>query len=113
MFSASQRVDLLPVRELDGSLLETWARLQSENPDLASPCFSPDFILAIGNARNDIEVLIVTDSAGIAAFFPFQRGQGRVGTPAGGIIADYQGIICRKDFDCDPQILLRAANLSV
>src|SRR5262249_47037686 len=59
----------------------------------------------IAAVREDVEVAVGEDGGEGGAFFPFQRGGGCVGTPVGGIIFDYQGLICPPHFTCDPREL--------
>ena len=57
-----------------------------------------------------------TDSAGgflihpqwMADILPLLRAHA---VPVGGIISDYQGLICRPGFTCDPRQLLKACKL--
>jgi CelD/BcsL family acetyltransferase involved in cellulose biosynthesis len=105
------KVALIPGRELSADLILVWAELQRNNPHLASPFFHPEFTHIIACVRNDVEVAVIEDGSRIIAFFPFQRLSGTLGKPVGGIISDYQGLICPQDFVWDPRELLRACGL--
>ena len=106
-----QRIACIPARELDVQLRERWRELRQENPELVSPFFCVEFTDAIAHARTDVEVAVITDGGKITGLFPFQRRRWSVGRPVGGLISDYQGIICRRDFTCDPIELLRHCSL--
>src|SRR5262249_6837981 len=107
------KVTLVPGRDLGGGLVETWMALQRGNPALASPYFHPEFTQAIAAVRNDVEIAVVEDAGRLAAFLPFQRRANAVGIPIGGIISDYQGLICAPSFVCDPHELVRHSGLVI
>jgi CelD/BcsL family acetyltransferase involved in cellulose biosynthesis len=108
----SMKVTLVPGRELGSDLVRTWAEIQEANPTLASPYFHPEFTRVIAAVRVDVEVAVVEDRAQIVAFFPFQRVGASVGEPVGGVISDYQGLICAPNFTCDPHELMRQCCLA-
>jgi CelD/BcsL family acetyltransferase involved in cellulose biosynthesis len=105
------RVKVIPGKALDSALLKEWRALQQSNPDLENPCFAPEFTQAVAAARNDVEVGIIEDRGETVAIFPFQRKAGGRAIPVGGIVSDYQGLICHPDFSCDPKELLKACRL--
>jgi CelD/BcsL family acetyltransferase involved in cellulose biosynthesis len=105
------KVTLIPGRELGPDLFGRWRELQRSNLDLASPYFCPEFTQAIASVRDDVEVAVVEDEGSITAFLPFQRGHDSVGIPVGGIISDYQGLICAPEFACDPRELIKQCRL--
>jgi CelD/BcsL family acetyltransferase involved in cellulose biosynthesis len=97
---------------LSANLIATWRELQQSNPHLSSPFFCPEFTRIVGAYRPDTEVGVVEDGGQVVAFFPYQRGRYSTGKPVGGIISDYQGLICRPDWACDPLELLRGCRLA-
>lgn len=105
------KFSILPGRDLSSDLIQTWREIQQTNPDLRSPFFCPEFTLAIAAARNDVEVAVIEENGKVAGFFSFQLGRNGIGTPVGGILSDYHGIICAPDFTCDPLALLKACSL--
>jgi CelD/BcsL family acetyltransferase involved in cellulose biosynthesis len=105
------RVQVIPGQALDSALLDDWRAVQQSNPALQNPCFAPEFTQAVATARNDVEVGIVEEHGKVIAIFPFQRKAGGRAIPVGGIVSDYQGLICRPDFSCDPRALLKACGL--
>ncbi len=105
------QVQLIPGARLSSKQAARWRELQQSNPELASPCFTPEFTEAVAAVRNDVEVALIEQDGEIAAFFPFQRRLASRAVPVGGIVSDYQGLICRKGFSCDPRALLEACRL--
>jgi len=97
--------------ELDETVRSEWSNLQESNCDLVSPCFAPQFTQAVAAVRDDVEVGLVQQGKDVVALFPFQRDKASQGIPVGGIVSDYQGVICRHDFKCDPQELLKGCRL--
>jgi CelD/BcsL family acetyltransferase involved in cellulose biosynthesis len=108
----SMKVTLVPGRELGSDLVGAWAQIRQTNPTLASPYFHPEFTRVIAAVRDDVEVAVIEEGGRVVAFFPFQRGNKSVGTPVGGIISDYQGLICAPDFTCDPRELMQQCRLA-
>jgi CelD/BcsL family acetyltransferase involved in cellulose biosynthesis len=107
-----RRIGVIPGLAIDDALTAQWRALQESNPDLANPCFAPEFTQAVATARNDVEVGVLEEEDGeIVAIFPFQRKAGGRGIPVGGIVSDYQGLICRPGFSFDPRELLKACGL--
>jgi CelD/BcsL family acetyltransferase involved in cellulose biosynthesis len=102
---------VLPGKKLDAELLSFWRELQNSNPDLASPFFCPEFTAAVSAARSDVESAVIEEDGKIVGFFPFQRGSGGVGFPAGECLSDYHGVICAPGFVCEPAALLKACGL--
>jgi len=108
---ATRSIKVISGKAIDTTLVSQWRLLQASNPCLASPCFAPEFSQAVAAARNDVEVGIIEDDNQVVAIFPFQRKAGARGIPVGGIVSDYQGLICQPDFSCDPRELLKACGL--
>src|SRR5882762_2035592 len=102
------RFKVIPGQGVDSGLARTWRQIQDANSDLASPCFAPEFTRAAAAAREDVEIAVIERDGAPSAFFPFQRGKRGRGIPAGGIVSDYQGMICLPGFVCDLQELLKA-----
>jgi CelD/BcsL family acetyltransferase involved in cellulose biosynthesis len=109
--AGNSRVKVISGKAMDTALLHQWGALQQSNPDFQNPCFSPEFTRAVAAARKDVEIGIIEESGEIVAIFPFQRKAAGRGIPVGGIVSDYQGLICRPGFSCDPRELLKACGL--
>src|SRR4051794_17226783 len=92
------KVSLIPGHEISDDLARVWIGLQQTNPDLSSPYFHPEFTNVIAAVRHDVEVAVLEADGKIVAFFPFQREHPSIGGPVGGIISDYHGLICARDF---------------
>jgi len=105
------RVKVISGNAIDSALLQRWRALQESNPELENPCFAPEFTQAVAAARNDVEVGIIEVGGEVVAVFPFQRNAGGRAVPVGGIVSDYQGLICHPDFSCEPRELLKACGL--
>ncbi|MFL6212855.1 MAG: GNAT family N-acetyltransferase [Blastocatellia bacterium] len=104
-------IEVVSARALDSTLRDRWQQLQQSNPSLESPYFCIEFTEAVAQTRTDVEVALIKAGGEVVAFFPFQRNRWSVGKPVGGMISDYQGIICEPDFACDPTELLKACSL--
>jgi CelD/BcsL family acetyltransferase involved in cellulose biosynthesis len=91
--------------------LSVWNALQQSNPELASPCFAPEFVQAVASAGKKVEVAFLKNGNEVVAILPFQRKSHKWAVPAGGIVSDFQGLICRPGFSCEPQELLKASGL--
>lgn len=107
----SLRVDLVGGGSLTGWQISLWRELQESNPELANPCFAPEFTQELAAVRDDVEVAFIHEGHEAVAIFPFQRRRFSRGIPVGGIVSDYQGLICRPGFSCDPRELLKACRL--
>jgi len=107
----SMKVTLVPGRKFGSDLVRAWSEIQQANPTLASPYFHPEFTRVIATVH-DVEVAVIEDGAQVVAFFPFQRVDTSVGEPVGGVISDYQGLICAPDFACDPRELMQQCRLT-
>src|SRR5215813_1545761 len=112
MTGRTMRISLLQGRELSDDISSIWVHLHKANPDLASPYFHPEFTRTIATVRSDVEVAVVEADGAIVALFPFQREQESYARPVGGIISDYQGLICAQDFQFSPIELLRQCRLN-
>ena len=109
--TASIQVELIPARQLASEHLAIWRELQDSNSELSSPCFAPEFTQAAALVCDNVTIAICQHQGRVAAIFPFQLKAHNRGGPVGGIVSDYQGLICRPDFECDPRELLKACNL--
>lgn len=81
--------------ELTSGDLQVWRRLISEQFDLQSPFFHPEYIQAVGKYRQDVEVAVLEEAGAPVGFFPYQRCGRYSAMPVGGKLTDFQGLIGR------------------
>lgn len=105
------KISVVSPRELDATALRRWHCLQQANPLLASPFYSPGFVLAAADVRRDVRVAVIEDEHGVAGFFPFQRQWG-AGRPVGDYLSDHHGVIADRSAGWDWLELLRACGLA-
>lgn len=96
---------------ISSEIRNDWLRLRAENPSLASPFFSPEFIQIVASARSDVEIAVVRKGGNVVAIFPFERRRWDLASPVGSFISDYNGMISQPDFALDPRSLLRGCGL--
>ncbi len=87
--------------------------MQAATGSLTHPFLCPEFAAAVGRARPDARVAVLTDGSGIAGFFPFQRRRLGVGVPIGAGVNNCQGLVHAPGAEWDTRDLLRACQLSV
>lgn len=105
------RLSVITPAELDVPTTCAWRMWQASNPALISPCFAPEFTLAVAAERTDVRIGMLHEGGRIAGLWPYQDDRGR-GTPVGGGLSDHHGIICAPDTQWDWGELLRAAGLA-
>ena len=91
--------------------LDTWSRIQDEDPDLASPFFCPEFAAAVDAARGDVYVAVLEESGKIVGFFPFHRNTLAAGWPVGRKLSDSHGVIIERRVSWTARELLRTSRL--
>ena len=101
-----------PATALSEQVWSAWSKLQSDNPTLDSPYFSPQFTRAVAAVRSDVEVATLYEQGELVGCFPYQRVRGH-GRPVGGRLSDYQGVVSKPDLRICPRSLLRSCGLSV
>jgi len=99
--------------DLDAGLMARWVALQSADPALASPYFSPEFTASVGRLRTDARVTVIEDGGRVVGFFPFQVGRFGRGRPIGGALSDFHGLIAERDAAIPAVELLRLSGLTV
>jgi CelD/BcsL family acetyltransferase involved in cellulose biosynthesis len=103
-------ITTLAGRDLSFELAQKWRALQSTNPSLAAPYFCPEFTAAVAAVRSDVYIAVKEERGSIDAFFPYQRRR-RVGTPVGGLVSDFQGLVARPELELDIGTLLKHCGL--
>lgn len=104
------KVSVIGAAELGPTERSRWQALQSANPQLASPCFSPEFTLAAAAARDDVRIAVLEQDRQVVGFFPHQRRWG-AGLPAGGRLSDHHGVIAAPGTRWDWAALLKGCGL--
>jgi CelD/BcsL family acetyltransferase involved in cellulose biosynthesis len=94
---ADLRVDIIDADQLCGALADRWSYIRHQNPRLASPYFSLDFVKAVARVRNDVEIAVVRRGENIEGFVPFQRSRPHIAEPIGGRLNDVHGVIVSDD----------------
>ncbi len=112
-WSHSLSIDVVHPSELDDSARDRWRVIQRAAPGLDNPFLSPEFTVAVGRFRPDARVAILSDSTGMAGFFPFERRLSGVGLPIAAGLTDCQGLVHVPGTEIDPKALLRACRLAV
>lgn len=98
--------------DLDSSLLARWGELQQADGRLASPCFRPEFALAVGEVRGDTRITVIEDSGEVVGFFPFQRKRFGMGKPLASAISDFHGVVGTRELQVPARELLRGSGLA-
>jgi CelD/BcsL family acetyltransferase involved in cellulose biosynthesis len=86
------KIRILKPFDLGGGHREIWEKIQSSDEGLASPFFCHEFISAVGNVCNNVQVAVIEQAGVTIAFFPYENHAGR-GEPVGRELSDYHGII--------------------
>jgi CelD/BcsL family acetyltransferase involved in cellulose biosynthesis len=110
---ARMKITCISGKSLGSGHAAIWSNFQESDEALASPYFRPEFTQVVAGVRDDVFIGVLEDENGIAGFFPFQRSQRGIGTPVGGILSDYQGVIARSDLVYDAATLVRACGLKI
>ncbi len=88
-------MDITTIRpeRLTARQLSTWRGLLAVQRGLDSPFFHPRYVQIIGEARNKVEVAILSENGRPVGFFPFERHHPHVGRPLGVKLCDFQGVV--------------------
>ena len=105
------KIELVPGNRINGELVKRWDVLLNSDPRFDSPYFQPEFTQLVSEVRDDVEVAFVEDGGDVVAIFPFQRGAFGFGLPVGGLVSDFHGLICAKEFDFDARELISKCGL--
>ncbi|MCA9117949.1 MAG: GNAT family N-acetyltransferase [Planctomycetaceae bacterium] len=88
-----------------------WAEIQSGQPELDSPFFSPELARLTSLVRDDVEVATIHDGEELAGFFPFQRTRENTAQAITGRLSEFHGAVYRPGIEWSPDALLRACGL--
>ena len=109
----STKYFLIDTQDLDASLVAAWRSIQEREARFESPYFCPEFTRAVGKVRDDVRVVVIENDGRPAGFFPHQRAAWGRGSPVGGALSDYHGVIAAPRAEWSVVGLMRAARLSV
>lgn len=109
--ASDMNITVIGASQLDASLQAAWRDLQAGNASLQSPCFAPEFTLAVAEVRDDVRIAVLEQEGRISGFFPHQARWG-IGLPVGGRLSDHHGVVCASGARWNWLQLLRAARLS-
>ena len=104
---------LIAAHELDAGLVAAWRSIQEREPRFESPYFCPEFTQAVGTVRDDVRVVVIENDGRTVGFFPHQRAAWGRGSPVGGPLSDYHGVIAAAEAEWSVSELMRTARLSV
>jgi len=104
---------LIKAEDLDAGLIAAWRSIQEREPRFESPYFCPEFTQAVASVRDDVRVVVIENDGRPAGFFPHQRAAWGRGSPVGGALSDYHGVIATPQAEWGVAELMRAAGLSV
>jgi CelD/BcsL family acetyltransferase involved in cellulose biosynthesis len=107
------RIEVVRPDELGEAEVRRWRELQASEPTLGNPFLSPDFTRAVGRFNDAARVAVLSDTGGVAGFFPYERHALGIGRPIGAGLTDCQGLIAPPGLDLDVRALLRVCRLSV
>ncbi len=112
----SMKYKIVSPENLSEGEIASWRDLISVDGRYVSPYFQPDYCQIVGQARNDISVILAEDDkAGLVGVFPFQSsGVGlRLARPIGAPFTDYNGPILKQGFAHIASDMLSYAKVSV
>jgi CelD/BcsL family acetyltransferase involved in cellulose biosynthesis len=98
-------------RDLSADHIADWKRFQSSSRFLDSPFYAPEYVYAVGEARPDTRVAVLSHRDRICGFFPYHRLARSIARPVGGVFSDYQGPILDQGIELTAEALLRACAL--
>ena len=105
------KAEIVKTQELSPAHIAQWRAFQAGNPAIWNPFFSPEFTLAIGEARSDARVAILLENNEVCGFLPFHLCPTGIGKPIGGPISDYQGVVSAARTIFDGSAILQACGL--
>ena len=106
------RVRVTAAHELTSGEIGRWEELRSGRPELASPYFHPEFVVALGDAHPATRVGVIEDGGRVAGFFPFESGRFGAGRPAGSPLSDFHALVADREAEIVPRELIRGAGLA-
>lgn len=111
MNAAPTVVHVRKAHEIDPDTERAWRTVQTSNPWLWSPFFSPEFTSCVAQVRDDVEVAVIGRADETVGFLPFQRRRGNTAVPVGFGVSDFHGVIAPVDVAVDVGDLLQGCRL--
>lgn len=105
-------VTVISARDLTPDQIAQWRSLQASNATCAGPHFCPEFVQAVADERDCIEVATVTQDGRPSAFIPFRRTRGNVARPIADNFSDFQGCIASPEIPWEADELVRKCGLN-
>lgn len=97
--------------DLTESEIAQWIALQEADPDVAPAFFRPEYAIAVGQLRGNVEVVLAMDGADLVGVLPFEREGRNTGRPVASRLSDSHGLIARRGLSLSPVDLVRAGGL--
>ncbi len=105
------KVTTIPAKEVSADLLSQWSALQRADSAFDSAYFRPEFMQAVAAVRTNVEVAVLEVDQKPVGFFPFHRSERNIGSPIGGRMCDFQGVVLQRGVTLDPMDLVRGCRL--
>jgi CelD/BcsL family acetyltransferase involved in cellulose biosynthesis len=106
------QIDVLRPRELPASAVAAWRAMQRADRGADSPFLSPCWARSVELAKRGVRVAMLSERGGEPrAFMAAQVGR-VTAIPAGGVMADYEGMVGDPGPGFDPTRLVRALGVS-
>lgn len=104
-------LQVFKAKDLPEELVEAWGRLQQTQPQFSSPYFRPEYTLAVGGTRSNVEVGVAWEAGRPVGFFPYERQSWNLAAPVGGRISDFQAFVVEPQIQWSPKELLAGCGL--
>lgn len=105
-------VTAISANDLTDDHVAQWRLLQAENPSCAGPHFSVEFVKAVAEVRDHIEVAMMSRGGEPFGFVPFRRTKGDIGRPIADNFSDFQGCIVSPNVCWDADEIVRRCRLN-
>ncbi|MBI3547909.1 MAG: GNAT family N-acetyltransferase [Elusimicrobia bacterium] len=105
------KVRVIEARDLPPEHRARWSEIQAAQPAFRSPYFSPEFTALVASVRDDVRVAVLEEDGAPVGYFPYQLGPGGIGSPVGGGMSDYQGVIAPSGFAWTAEDLVRQCGM--
>jgi CelD/BcsL family acetyltransferase involved in cellulose biosynthesis len=108
------KVTRVRASELEPTLVQRWRSFLEADPSLGSPYFCPEYVQAVAQVREGVQVAVVEIDGQVQGFFPFQLRSRRVAGPVGERLSDFHGLIAAQGLGgLDAVALMRGAGIDI